>query len=289
MLSIADRDYLSELYKMLKRASKLDARFLSKLEYVHIQQYDYEHDDEHFPLNHVTKFLLLPSLRKISGMRPYQDGWRRGLLEPPQISNVTDLELRHSLIGSKLLDQFLRQFPHLKYFVYTSFYEGYPEGDEFDPFIIRAALQARISTTLRRLTILTDAREDEKSFMGPLCGFKVLEYVHSEWGCLIPYVGANVRGDDREILSLILPKSLKVLSLRDDDWCDKYYYKDNHKVLIDHAIQAKTGPTASLPLLETLLFTMRPESASAAQKELCDGADQESQERCGLSLRFDTY
>ncbi|KAL9073623.1 MAG: hypothetical protein Q9161_002865 [Pseudevernia consocians] len=290
VLSIAHKAYLAELYMMIERAPKIHARFLSKLEQVHIQAYDYEQNSEHFMLDHLKAFLPLPSLRRLSGMRVWQNGWRRELLEPPQISNVTDLDMRECAIGSKLLDQFLRSFPHLQSFVYTSFYEGYPNGDEFDPFVIRAALQARVSNTLRKLTILTNltnALEDEKTFMGPLCGFQVLEYVHSDWSCLVPYVGADVRGDEREILSLILPKSLRVLSLRNHD----QFYESNHRELIDHAIQAKRDPEVRLPLLETLIFTMAPEIASAAQEELRDGDDQGLQQRCdvvGLSLRFNT-
>lgn len=143
-------------------------------------------------------------------MRVWQNGWRRELLEPPQISNVTDLDMRESMIGSKHLDQFLRSFPHLQSFVYTSFCEGSPDGNEFDPFVIRAALQARVSTTLRKLTILANAVEDEKTFMGPLCGFKVLEYVHrrsfvmafiqdcssgvTKWDCLYVSIHESLQG-----------------------------------------------------------------------------------------------
>ena len=107
--------------------------------------------------------------------------------------------------------------------------------------------------------------------MGPLCGFKILEHVYSEWCCLIPDVRANVKGDDRELLSLILPMSLKVLSIRDHDDC----YKSDHKELIDHAIQAIYGPDAPLPHLQTLTFTMTSKDAEAAQKKLQDGSDRE--------------
>ena len=206
-------------------------------------------------------------------------------LEPPQILNVTHLELRECSIRSRLLDHFLRNFAHLQSFVYLSFYEGYTD-DEFDPFIIRAALQARVSTTLRNLTILISASEDNKEFMCPLCGFKVLEQVQSKWMCLIPRVGANVRGDFREIPSMILPVSLKVLNVKDCDDC----YNSDHEEVIDHAIEAKIGPNGPLPLLETVAFTMTLEAMKAAPKELWEGADQKLQQRCdemGLSLRFE--
>lgn len=281
-----DQNHLSEFCTMLERAPRLDARFLGKLEHVHIKRHLAWPIQFAFPLDRVTNLPLLPSLRKFSCLGPYLYEWKRELLEPlkpSRISNVTDLELRESFIDSKFLDQFLKHFPHLQIFFYTHSNDRNFDNDNdlFDPFITRTALEARVPTTLRRLTILTDRWKDKKTFMGPLYDFKVLEYVHSEWGCLIP----DIPSDDRESLSLILPKSLKVINIRDHD----DYYVFNHKELIDHAIQAKMGRNVSLPLLETLIFTMRPESASAAQKELCDGADQELQQRCdevGLSLRF---
>lgn len=284
VLSLADAGYLQNLYKVMKRAPKLDEPFLPKLEHVHIQAYDHECYREHLLLDSLANFLPLPSLRRLTGVGAAQDGWRRELLEPLQITNITHLELRDCNIGSKFLDRFLRNFPYLQSFVYTSFYEGYTEY-EFDPFIIRAALQATVSTTLRKLTILTDAIEDRKEFMGPLCGFKVLEHVYSEWCCLIPDVRANVRGDDREILSMILPVSLKVLNVRDHDSC----YSSDHEELIGHAIQAKTGPDAPLPLLETLAVTMASENAAGARKQLQDETYKKLQQRCDevrLSLHF---
>ena len=270
VLSMADASYLQKLDEVMKRAPKLDASFLPKLEHVRIQAYDHERDRGHFLLDSLANFLQLPSLRRLTGVGAAQDGWRRELLEPAQTTNITHLELRDCNDGSKLLDQFLRSFPYLQSFVYTSFYEGYTEY-EFDPFIIRAALQARVSTTLRELTILTNAIDDRKEFMGPLCGFKVLENVYSEWCCLIPDVNAKVRGDDRQILSLTLPVSLKVLGVRDHDNCD------GREELVDHAIQAKTGPDAPLPHLETLAFTITSENSEGAQKELQNGTDQKLQ------------
>ena len=88
-----------------------------------------------------------------------------------------------------------------------------------------------------------------------------------------------------EILSLILPVSLKVLGVRDHDSC----YNSGHEELIYHAIQAKTGPDESLPLLETLAFTMTSENAAEARNQLQDGTERKLQQRCdevGLSLHF---
>ena len=289
VLSIAHCSYLSELYAMIERAPQLDPRFLSKVEKVYIEHYNNDRNPGHFLLDHVKTFILLPSLRRLSARGAYLDGWSRELLEPHQISNAISLDLRECEIGSRLLDQFLRHFPYSQSFVYTNSPGRYSNGKDFDPFIIRAALQARVSTTLRRLTILNlkYSNSGDETFMGPLCDFKVLEHVHSEWDCLVPYVGADVENDEREILSLILPKSLRVLSVTDHN----KYRRSKHKVLIHHAIQAKTGPDAHLPFLETLVFSMPPETVSVTQRELCDGADQGLQQRCdevGLSLRFTT-
>ncbi len=281
VLSIADTAHLEVFYKMIERALKMDARFLSKLEHVHIQAYGYEHNTEYFMLNHLSAFVPLPSLRRLSGMRVWQSEWRGQRFMPPQISNITQLDLQESRIGSTVLDRYLRYFPHLQSFVYTNSDEGDPpdlEGSHFDPFVIRAALEARASTTLQRLTILSNADKDRKTFMGPLCGFKVLEHVHGDLNSLIPYVAGHVR----EILSSILPKSLKVLSLRGHD----EYYQFKHEELIDHAIQAKTGPDSPLPLLEKLEFTMLMDGTSGID-ELQNDDYQTLRQRCdevGLSL-----
>lgn len=63
--------------------------------------------------------------------------------------------------------------------------------------------------------------------MGRLCGFKVLEYVYRECYCLIPDVEVNVKGNDRGLLSLGLPASLKVLDVRGHDNC----YDSDHEEL----------------------------------------------------------
>lgn len=96
--------------------------------------------------------------------------------------------------------------------------------------------------------------------MSSLLGFKVLAYVQSDWKCLCPDVRADVSGDYREVLSLILPESLRMFSVRFYDDC----YQFNHEELIDHALQAKTGPNMLLPLFETLNFTMTPATAFEA-------------------------
>ena len=164
MLSMVDQDYLSEFYAMLERAPRLDVRLLGKFEHVHIKVHDYERD--RFPLGRLTNFLLLPSLRNISGLRPHQADWTIELLEPSRMPNVTDLELHQSFIGSDFLDQFLRHFPPLQSFIYASSHYSNPDGDILDPFIIGAVLHARVPTTLRRLTILVHRRKDKEMVHG---------------------------------------------------------------------------------------------------------------------------
>lgn len=106
-------------------------------------------------------------------------------------------------------------------------------------------------------------------YMGSLCGFKVLQHLHSDWNCLLPTLGSYTLGHEKENLSLVLPKSLKVLHVSDND----YLHERVHKSLIYQAIRAKTGPDALLPLLEALKFSMTPKKASAAGESLRDGAD----------------
>ena len=287
VLSITEPTYFSQFYVMIERAKKQDTQFLSRLQHVLLQCHDLEHNGYMMALADLEAFLRLPSLRKLSGAGVRQTKWSRKYLEPPQTSNLTELELRECYIDSKILDRFLQQLPHLQSFVYTNHDGDYDSLDVFDPFIIRAALQSRVPFTLRHLTILMDARTDEPKFMGPLCGFKALEHVHSDWMSLLPDVlGHSLFGGDEETLSLILPKSLKVLSVRDHGPS----YKDNHRKLIDRAIRAKRGPDATLPHLEALQFWMKPVQAFEAYGKLQDGADEDLQERCdevGLSLLFE--
>lgn len=284
MLSITEPAYLSELYRTVERAKEQDTRFLSRLQHAHIQRPRLEQDEDMMSLVDLEAFLLLPSLRKLSGIGVRQTAWSKRCLEPPQASNVTDLELSECYIDSKILCQFIKQFPHLQSFVYTNARKDFDPSNAFDPFIIRSALQSQVPTNLRNLTILMDPYDDKPSFMGPLCGFKALEHVHSDWLCLLPEVMARsiLRGDT-ETLSLILPKSLRVLSVRDHD----HLYKKNHRELVDLAIRAKRGPVARLPHLEALEFRMDPQKHFGDYRELQDNVDQDLQERCdevGLSL-----
>ena len=286
VLSITEPTYFSQFYLMIERAKKQDTQFLSRLQHVLLQCYDLEHNGYIMSLAYLEAFLRLPSLQKLSGAGVRQTLWSRNDLEPPQTSNLTELELRECYIDSKIVDRFLQQLPHLQSFVYTNHTGDYDSLDVFDPFIIRAALQSRVSFTLRNLTILMDARTDEPKFMGPLCGFKALEHVHGDWMSLLPDgLGFSPFLDDEVTLSLILPKSLKVLSVRDHGPS----YKENHRKLIDRAIRAKRGPDASLPHLEALEFWMKPVEAVEAYGKLQDGADEDLQKRCdevGLSLLF---
>lgn len=284
MLSITEPVYLSALYETVERAKEHDTRFLSRLTHAHIQYPRLEQDEDMMSLVDLEAFLLLPSLRKLSGTEVRQTAWSKRCLEPPQASNVTDVELSECYIDSKILCQFIKQFPHLQTFVYTNAREDFDPSNAFDPFIIRSALQSQVPTTLRSLTILMDPYSDKPSFMGPLCGFKALEHVHSDWLCLLPGDMADsiLRGDT-ETLSLILPKSLRVLSVRDHD----HWYKKKYRKLVDLAIRAKRGPVARLPYLETLEFRMDPQKHFGDYRELQDDVDQDLQERCdevGLSL-----
>lgn len=284
MLSITEPAYLGELYQTVQRAKEQDTRFLSRLQHAHIQRSRPEQDEDMMSLVDLEAFLLLPSLRKLSGTGVRQTAWSKRCLEPPQASNVTDLELSWCYIDSKILCHFIKQFPHLQSFVYTNDREDFDHSNAFDPFIIRSALQSQVPTTLRNLTILMDPSSDKPSFMGPLCGFKALEHVHSDWLCLLPGDMADsiLRGDT-ETLSLILPKSLRVLRVRDHD----HSYRKNHRKLVDLAIRAKRGPVARLPHLETLEFRMDPQKRLGDYRELQDNVDQVLQERCdevGLSL-----
>ena len=284
VLSITEPAYFPESYKMIERAKEQDTQYLRRLQHVHIQRYRLHQDEDMMSLKHLEAFLLLPLLRKLSGTGVLQTEWSRRYLEPPQFSNVTELELRECYIDSKILDRFLQQFPHLQSFVYTHFVGTYEQVDRFDPFIIRAALQSQVPSTLRSLTILMDTGTNKPNFMGPLCGFKALEHVHTDWMFLLPEAMTEpILADWKESLSLILPKSLKVLSVRDHGPC----YKDNHRKLIDHAIRAKMGLDAPLPHLEALKFQMMPVQASKAHGQMQDSADQDLQKRCdevGLSL-----
>lgn len=278
VLSIEDPEHAYQIHSMMRRSKGLGV--FSKLEHVHL---NLESGAERLELADLEMFMPLPSLRRLSGTDIHQTEWTTGLLKQPKISNITVLELYKSRIDPRILVYFLAQFLHLQSFVYTSS-NVVDVSSSYDPFIIRGALEARVSTTLRNLTILMDlGAHRPRKFMGPLCGFKVLQRVHSDWRCLVPDLEAD--GDEKEILSLVLPVSLKVLHVVDDDQLPR----NNYRSLIYQALQAKTCQDSPLPLLEDLIFTMTRRKTIAAGRSLRDGADQALQQGCdvwGLSLMF---
>lgn len=291
VLSLLGDCYPLALYSMLKQAKEHGIRILSHLDHIQTLSCKFEYNHNDTALDGLEIFLLLPSLRKLTIGAIWQIKWSRAFFDAPQPSNITELELSKCNIDSTILVYFLRHFPHLQTFLYT-FDDNYFEDeyrevpDEYmpshcNPWIICTALQAQVPTTLRKLTVLVGSNLHDPTFMGPLCGFKALEYVHSEPGCLLPY--ENSRGAEKGIFSSTLPISLRTLKVR----CHGREYTRDYQRLIDHAVQGKTDRNAPLRHLESLVFEMTPELASKAQSELQNGIDGAWQERCdelGMSL-----
>ena len=274
-LSIA-KSRVCRISAVITWAKELNCPILSSLKHVHMEHI--EDPLEVFGFDDLEGFLLLPSLQILSSAGVRQDEWTREILEAPRtISNVTQLEFCGCHINPAVLDHYLSHFPHLQSFVY----EHYENDDESHAYIVRAALQARVSATLRKLHLRNSAAS---TYMGPLCDFKVLEDVDSEWEFLFPHMELEFFDHDREVLSSILPASIRVVSI--SDWKGRVGLGE-HRGLISHAVQAKTGPNAPLPLLESLELLTRADDASWATKELRDGGDCSLQRQCdevGLSL-----
>lgn len=290
-LSLLDAYYPHGLYEMIKKAKEHKIPILNRLHHVRTLAMDLEDPEVCMTIDDLKVYLLIPTLRKLTGAWVWHTQWGKTHFESQQPSNITELELRKCMIESKILACFLRHCPHLQTFLYTvnddyiNWRQDYP--DEFvdslcDPWIICAALEAQVATSLQRLTILMRSRKHRPTFMGSLRGFKALEYVHSEPGCLLPNEG--YRGTDEGTFSSTLPKSLRILKVRCHGEMNWYPWG-----LIEESILAKTDRDAPLRHFKTLMFESTPAQASYAQERIRDGDGRAWQKRCdelGLSLHF---
>ena len=279
------------LYEMIKKAKEHKIPILNRLRHVCTLAMDLESAEECMMINDLKVYLLIPTLRKLTGAWVWHTQWRKTYFESQQPSNITELELRKCMIESKILACFLRHCPHLQTFVYTV-NDDYinrrrDDPDDYldsrcDPWIICAALEAQVATSLQRLTILMRSRKHQPTFMGSLRGFKALEYVHSEPGCLLPNEGYGTT--DKGTFSSTLPRSLRILKVRCHGEMNWYPWE-----LIEESILAKTDRDAPLRHFKTLMFESTPAQASYAQREIRDGDGRAWQKRCdelGLSLHF---
>ena len=284
MLSFGNPGNLYLVSEMITRAETHKIKFLSHLRHVDRQQ-----EEEDRPSSAMFEtFLHLPSLRKLSSTGFIESEW--SWIKPPISSNLTELELRDFDADLNALDHIVENCPHLQSFVLTQFrHPMFPPKPSCHPRNIIDRLRTQVPSALRRLIILDNTRAYD--YMGPLCGLKALEHVHSYWDRLFPQLAPACRAPkgldhdieyDLEDLSSTLPKSLRTLNVRESGHDSRHRWK-----LIDKALRAKSGRDASLPHLEILIIETTLAEVAVARKV----AGWHWSQRCdemGLSLLFRT-
>ena len=166
-----------------------------------------------------------------------------------------------------------------------------PLNDDFrNPHIIRAAVQAWISTTLRELTISKDAHQSVV-FTGLLSVFTALKRVYTKIRCLLPRLSFSPLNSVIDIFALLFPHSIKVIHVCEvalKQYCDC-------RELIFLAIRAKSARDFPTPMLEQLMFELSTKAHDDALTSVRHSRNTSGfrgktlEERCGevrLSLVF---
>lgn len=186
-------------------------------------------------IENVLPLATLPSLKELS-VRGSQDHWdSKEDVNPSPASEVSDLDLRDSIIDSEKLCCFLQSFRKLQTFRFSA-----NRGSldlEFDPSLIKDTLLANTKTTLQNLTLLGPSRTS--SFMGSLRGFEVLKKLHTQRTFLLPSMQSQ--------LATILPRSLLHLWLNDS----KLHDASEYKAVLQGTLH---GKLSGILHLESLIF-----------------------------------
>ena len=156
----------------------------------------------------------------------------------PKFSNVTHLNLLETAFSSRLFFEFLRGFTSLESLRYSSQYTDKPTRC---PFLIRSGLLVAAKGSLRFLTLLMPGAQTD-THMGSLREFEKLEYLETEWDCLVPF-----RQSPPPMPALTLPKSIRGIILHDRKRKSPPYQK-----VVDYAISVKQVGVA--PHLNFLIF-----------------------------------
>ena len=183
-----------------------------------------------YNLTQIQKFSALPSVRVLTAPKAF--GVVGSLLQlcPDTNSNVTQLELWENCIHSIPLYEFLRGFPRLQSFTYSSESYDYEKNHytvSHDAFWVRCSLLAHCKATLQDLTLLIPDRT-HVSLIGSLRSFETLKEVYLEWSCLIPSWDDSYAPDfneDGPYFNENLPESLVRLKIHDRVGREKSHYE----------------------------------------------------------------
>ena len=157
----------------------------------------------------------------------------------PKSSNVTHLNLLETAFSSRLFFEFLRGFTSLESLRYSS---QFTDKSTRCPFLIRSGLLVAAKSSLRFLTLLMPGAQTD-THMGSLREFEKLEYLETEWDCLVPF-----RQSPPTMPALTLPKSIRGVILHDR----KNRKSPPYQKVVDYAISVKVDGIA--PDLKFLTF-----------------------------------
>ena len=175
----------------------------------------------------------------------------------PKFSNVTHLNLLETALSSRLFFEFLRGFIRLESLRYSS---QYTDKATRCPFLIRSGLLVAAKGSLRFLTLLMPGAQTD-THMGSLGEFEKLEYLETEWDCLVPF-----RQSPPPMPALTLPKSIRGIILHDR----KNRKSPPYQRVVDYAISVKhVGVAPHLNLLTFKGFNKVSSPIRAAMTKQC--------------------
>lgn len=230
----------SGLYGFMEAGPSTMKPFLPNLRSVFVKHDSTEYNIMCCNLPCLQVLAAIPSVRTITAPEAqHETSDRMNYLIRPKASNVTHLNLLETAISSRLLFEVLRGFTSLESLRYSSQYTDKPTRC---PFLIRSGLAVAASRSLRFLTLLMPGAQTD-THMGSLREFKKLEFLETEWDCLIPY-----RQSPPPMPALTLPVSIKGIILHDR----KNRKEPPYQKVVDYAISVKENGTA--PNLGFLVF-----------------------------------
>ncbi|MCJ1452334.1 hypothetical protein MMC28_002677 [Mycoblastus sanguinarius] len=239
------------LLDMLECIPKAKTPALTKLKCVRL--------DSGYSLDYVKAFSTLPSVEKVTApdLSPGNARSKKGN-EPPLVCYVKNLELYESIVGPRAIHHFLLRCEDLQSF--SCSHVDYPETSEtFDASLIRTALLDHVTGKLRKLTLL--APEQKSMFMGSLRSFKVLQDICIDWDLLLPDQGNGVTA---EVLSEMLPASLQILGVHDENGHQKCDYES----LVESTALSRSSELADLTELNITYKSCDP--IALLSNDTCD-------------------
>ena len=231
---------LSGIFEFMEAGPKTIKPFLPNLKSIIVVHDSGEYNTTCCNLSCLQVLGSIPSVRTITAPGAQQEASDRmnyGI--GPSFSNVTHLNLLESAFSSRLFFEVLRGFTSLKSLRYSS---QYTDKSTRCPFLIRSGLLVTAKSSLRFLTLLMPGAQTD-THMGSLREFEKLEYLETEWDCLVPF-----RQSPPSIPALTLPESIRGVILHDR----KNRKSPPYQRVIDYAISIKEAGIA--PDLKFLTF-----------------------------------